>query len=171
MKSPFAAGVELTVLALWLGAAILVAAVVAPAAFAVLPSRSLAGSLIGRVLPAVFISGIVAAIIAAACEMTVSRTRFSIRMTAPLIALAAGCAIAQFVVGPRIERIRVAVGGSIDALTETDPNRVMFGKLHAFSVLSLGVAMLGAAWSIGSHVYAARQADGVIQGDTTHFLR
>lgn len=159
MKIQFAAAMELTVLAIWLGAAILVAAVVAPAAFAVLPSRFLAGALVGRILPVVFISGIVVALIAAACEMTVSRTQFSIRLTAPLIALAAGCAIAQFVIAPRIERIRVAAGGSIDALGVSDPNRVLFGKLHGISVLWLAVAMLGAVVAIGAQLYAARKAD------------
>ena len=40
-----------------LGAGILFASVVAPAAFAALPSRSLAGALVGRVLPVVFVAG------------------------------------------------------------------------------------------------------------------
>ena len=159
MKTQFAAAVELTVLAVWLGAAILVAAVVAPAAFAVLPSRSLAGALVGRVLPVVFIAGIIVALIAAACEMTVSRTQLSIRVTAPLLALAAGCAIAQFVIAPRIERIRVAVGGPIDALGENDPNRVLFGRLHAISVLWLGVAMLGAVVAIAVQLYHSRHPE------------
>jgi uncharacterized membrane protein len=35
------------VLAAWIGAALLVATVVAPAAFAVLPSRALAGAVVG----------------------------------------------------------------------------------------------------------------------------
>ena len=43
----------------------LLAAVVAPAAFAVLPSRTLAGALVGRVLPTVFIAGIVVALVSA----------------------------------------------------------------------------------------------------------
>jgi hypothetical protein len=166
VKTQFATAMELTVLALWLGAAILVAAVVAPAAFAVLPSRSLAGALVGRILPVIFISGIVVALIAAACEMTVSRTQFSIRLTAPLIALAAACAIAQFVIAPRIERLRVVAGGSIDALAETDPNRMLFGKLHAISVLWLGVAMLGAVVAIGAQLYAARKADHATRSST-----
>jgi hypothetical protein len=166
VKSQLAAATELTMLGIWLGAAILVAAVVAPAAFAILPSRSLAGALVGRMFPVLFISGIVVAFIAAACEMTLSRTQFSIRLTSPLIAVAAGCAIAQFVIAPRIERIRVAAGGSIDALAQSDPNRVLFGKLHAISVLLLGVAMLGAAVAIGAQLYAARQADRVSHPST-----
>jgi hypothetical protein len=162
MKGQFAGAIELTVLAIWLGAAIIVAAVVAPAAFAVLPSRSLAGALVGRVLPVLFISGIIVALIAAACQMTVSRTVFSIKLSAPLIALATGCAIAQFVITPRIERIRLAAGGSIDALATNDPNRLLFGKLHAISILWLGVAMLGAAVAAGAQLYAARTADATL---------
>jgi hypothetical protein len=144
---------ELIILSLWLGGAILVAAVVAPAAFAVLPSRTLAGALIGRVLPVVFVSGIIAAVVAVLCEMNVSRHAFSLKVSTPLIALAAGCAVAQFVIGPRIDRVRRAVQGPIDALPMNDPQRLVFGKLHAFSVLWLGVAMLGAALAIAMQIY------------------
>jgi hypothetical protein len=149
--------IELAVLSLWLGAAVLVATTVAPAAFAVLPSRALAGALVGRVLSVVFLGGIAAAIIAVLCEMRVSQHAFSLTVSAPLIALAAGCAIGQFVITPRIERIRAAAGGSIDALALADPQRVMFGRLHAFSVLCLGVAMLGAAVTIGMRIHRSRQ--------------
>jgi hypothetical protein len=150
---PLATSIELVTLSIWLGAAVLVAAVVAPAAFAVVPSRTLAGEIVGRILPVIFIAGIVAAIVAAACEMRVSSHAFSIRLTAPLIALAAGCAIAQFVLSPRIARIRDAASGPIEALSATDPQRLMFGKLHLFSVLALGVAILGAVAAIGTQIY------------------
>ena len=44
--------------AAWIGAALITVAVVAPGAFAVLPSRTMAGAMVGRVLPALFIAGI-----------------------------------------------------------------------------------------------------------------
>ena len=44
-------------LSAWLGAGLLFAAVVAPAAFRVLPSRALAGALAGAVLPVLFWTG------------------------------------------------------------------------------------------------------------------
>jgi len=56
------AGVVSILLSAWLGAAVLVTTVVAPAAFAVLPSRTLAGALVGRVLPVLFIAGLVVAL-------------------------------------------------------------------------------------------------------------
>jgi hypothetical protein len=148
--------IELVVLSSWLGGAVLVAAVVAPAAFAVLPSRTMAGALVGQVLPVLFISGIVVAIIAVLCEMNISRHAFSLKVSAPLIALAVGCAVAQFVISPKIERIRIAVGAPIESLAATDPQRVAFGKLHAVSVLALGVAMLGALATIVIQVYRTR---------------
>lgn len=123
------------VVSAWLGAAILLAASVAPSAFAVLPSRALAGALVGRVLPALFISGLVLGVLAS----VVWGARWW-----PGAALAVSCAIAQFAVGPRIDRVRLAIAGPVEALADTDPRRLAFGRLHALSVGLLGVAMLAA---------------------------
>ncbi len=48
---------ELVALSVWLGAAVLFAAVVAPALFHALPSRTMAGDVVGRVLPALLYAG------------------------------------------------------------------------------------------------------------------
>jgi hypothetical protein len=137
--SPALLGIIL--LALWLGAAILVAAVVAPAAFAVLPSRALAGALVGRVLPVIFWGGIIIGVAVFALARATSAGSLAMSGVAVLIA---GCLIAQLVISPRIERIRDAVGGPIDALAVTDPRRIDFGRLHGLSVACMGVAGLGA---------------------------
>jgi len=151
-----AAAIELMVLSLWLGAAVIVAASVAPAAFAVLPSRTLAGAVVGKVLPVVFISGIIAALIAVACEVMDGRAIWTLRAGIPLLVLAAGCASAQFVVTPKIDRIRDAIGGPVEDLPATDPRRLMFGKLHALSVAFLGLAMVGAAIPIATRLSTAQ---------------
>jgi len=65
--------IENTLVAAWLGAAVLVAAVVAPAAFRVLPTRSLAGAVVGQVLPVIFASGFLIAIIAMGLEARMTR--------------------------------------------------------------------------------------------------
>lgn len=140
-------------LAAWLGAGMLVAAIVAPAAFRVLPSRTMAGALVGAVLPAIFISGLVIAALSVALE-----TRAGVRWTrpavaAPYIALILGCVVAQFIIGPKIEAVRVTIGGAVDALDAADPRRVQFGRLHAFSVLWMGVATLGAASALARILY------------------
>jgi hypothetical protein len=136
--------VMLVVAALWLGAAAIVAAVVAPAAFAVLPSRGLAGALVGRVLPVVFLSGCVAGAAVLTLDLSdPTRTGAAARVTAA-IAWIAACAIAQFIVTPRIERLRLAAGGSIDSQAVDAPLRIAFGRLHGVSVGLLGLAMLAA---------------------------
>ena len=142
--------------AIWGGAALIVVTTVAPAAFKVLPSRSLAGALVGQVLPVLFITGMIAGLV---CFVLAPRR-------APRIALRrigaagtiAGCAIAQLVIGPRIAALRERIGPSVEALAVTDPLRVSFGTLHGLSVLSLGVAMIFALVTLIGAVLAVRMA-------------
>lgn len=134
-------------LSAWLGAATLFAAVVAPAAFATLPSRTLAGAVVGRVLPVVFIAGIVVAAIGLALDRTRLGRLPRVRRVALVIA-ALSCAAAQFVVAPRIERVRQEINGPIEQLTPTDSRRVAFGRLHAVSVGWLGLAMLASGTAL-----------------------
>jgi fructose-specific phosphotransferase system IIC component len=142
------ATLETIVVAAWLGAAILVAAAVAPAAFRVLPSRTLAGALVGEVLPVVFIGGIVVGVFGAVLEMRSAADSARLKTVAPFIVVILACLVAQFVIGPRIEAVRATISGAVDALDASDPRRVQFGRLHGFSVLWMGVAMLAAAWSL-----------------------
>src|ERR1041384_6170190 len=95
--------IEVGVLAFWLGAAVIVSAAVAPAAFEVLPTRTLAGALVGRVLPVVFVSGLAAG----AAIIALARRAPRRRVAGALIA--ASCAIAQFVITPRIDRLRTEI--------------------------------------------------------------
>jgi hypothetical protein len=124
-------------LSAWLGAALLVAAVVAPAAFAVLPTRALAGALVGRVLPVLFYSGAVVGIVVA----LVGRAASPSRVIAGVL-MVASCLGAQLVVARRIGRVRTDAGRPIDELPVGDPRRTSFGRLHGASVLLLGVAAI-----------------------------
>ena len=142
------ATLETIVVAAWLGAAVIVAAAVAPAAFRVLPSRTLAGALVGEVLPVIFIGGIVVAAVAAVLEARVGNGALQIKMAGPFLVMIAACIVAQFIIGPKIEAVRATIGGAVDALDAADPRRVQFGRLHGFSVLWMGVAMAGALWSL-----------------------
>ena len=135
--------VAAALLAAWIGAAALVAAVVAPAAFAVLPTRALAGALVGRVLPVIFVGGIVAAALAALLGWNAAPSFPRLRLALPLLA-ALACAVAQFGVGPRITALRAEMGPSIEALPTDDPRHAQFGRLHGVSVAFMGVGMLAA---------------------------
>ena len=134
-------------LAAWLGAGTLFAAVVAPAAFAVLPSRTLAGALVGRVLPVLFAAGIIIALVSLWLDRSSAERPARVRRFA-LVLIAASCAVAQFGVGPRIERVRRQIGGPIEQLSPDDARRVAFGRLHAASVGWLGLAMVAAATTL-----------------------
>lgn len=157
--SPLRLAASSAVLAAWLGAAVLFAAVVARAAFAVLPTRALAGALVGRVLPVVFVAGIVAAIVAALVAWGAS-PRFERTRLALLAAAALACAVAQFGVGPRIQRVRAEIGPNVEALSPTDPRRREFGRLHGVSVAWMGAGMLAAGVALALTLAAMRPSGG-----------
>lgn len=130
----------IALLAAWLGATIIVGAVVAPAAFAVLPTRTLAGALVGRVLPPLFWSG---AAVGAIVAVMARRSQRTAAFVAALGIVAASLA-AQLIVAPRIEAVRVSAAGPIDALPRDDARRLAFGRLHGASVALLGLAGVAA---------------------------
>jgi hypothetical protein len=143
---------EILLLTLWMGAAVLFIAVVAPSAFLVLPSRTLAGALVGRVLPVIFYAGVVIGAAIVVLDI-LGRTGAWTRTAAGAVS-ALACAVAQLVVGSRIDRLRAAIGGPLDALAPDDPRRVAFGRLHAFSVGWLGIAMIAAVVALALAVRA-----------------
>jgi hypothetical protein len=130
-------GIGIALMSAWIGAALLLAASVAPAAFAALPTRTLAGDVVGRILPVVFISGIVALVASLVLMTPADWTR---RVSSGFAILA--CAVAQFYLAPRIARLRDEIGGPVDALALDHPQRALFGRLHAMSVAWMGAAML-----------------------------
>lgn len=146
--------VQVCAVALWLGATLFFSAAVAPAAFDVLPARSLAGALVGRLLPTLFGAGAVVALVILAIEAPWPRAGRRLRVGAALVMLVA-CASAQFVVGAWIERLRTTTDGPISALAPEDPRRAAFGRLHAMSVAALGTAMIAAAAAVASGSRAA----------------
>ena len=143
------------VLSLWIGAAALTAASVAPAAFAVLPTRALAGALVGRVLPVIFVSGTIVGVLGALLAWSDGAPNARLRGSL-CAATAVACLVAQFVIGPRIAALRAEMGPSIEALAVDDPRRAQFGKLHGFSVAWMGVGMLAAGAALVLTFVAAR---------------
>lgn len=135
---------QLVALALWLGAAAFFSFGVAPAVFASLPSRTMAGAVVGRTLPIVFYAGIAVGALVVILQAAGGRT--ALRDVTALCGclIVAACGVAQFVIAPRIDRLRNEIGGPIDALPVDDVRRAAFGRLHGMSVAWLGLAMLAA---------------------------
>jgi len=140
-----AAIAQFGVACIWLGAALLFVAVVAPAAFAALPTRTLAGALVGAVLPPLFYAGIAVGVALVAFAAFTNHGRLVTRATVGGFLVAISCAGAQLVVAPRIERARAAIAGPVESIPTADPRRIAFGRLHLASVIWLGVAVVGAA--------------------------
>ncbi|MEP7065843.1 MAG: DUF4149 domain-containing protein [Gemmatimonadota bacterium] len=142
---PFAgwpAPVSAVLLTAWIGAALYFSVVVTRAAFAVLPSRTMAGALVGQTLPVLFDSGMLigACLIGAALLSPTGSGRTA--SIAGGVAIVALTALARFVILARIARLRSTMPAAIDSLATTDPARRAFGQLHAISVGALGLAML-----------------------------
>lgn len=129
-------------LAAWLGAALYFTVVVTRAAFAVLPSRTMAGALVGQTLPVLFDTGMVIGAVLVATGFFASSGAARTASLVGGVAIGVLCALARFVILARIERLRLALPAAIDSLPVTDPSRVAFGQLHALSVGALGLSML-----------------------------
>ncbi len=140
-------------LSAWGGASLLTIAVVAPGAFRALPSRAMAGAVVGQVLPVVFLSGLLIGIVVA---LLAGRRGAGAGASAAALASSAACAVAQFGINPKIARLRAMAGGAIDSWTQDDPRRVMFGLLHGYSVGALAVAMLAGAVALVYLLYGVR---------------
>lgn len=143
-----ASSLEIVLLSLWLGAAGFFSISIAPVLFAVLPTRTLAGQVVGRVLPIVFYLGIIAGLMLLVLQFAARQDwSFGGREISGIVMIVS-CAIAQFLVSPRIERLRAEIGGSLESLAPGDARRAAFGRLHGISVAWLGLAMLAALFAL-----------------------
>jgi uncharacterized membrane protein len=144
----------LLALVVWIGGIIFLAFVEAPVAFlsGALPTRHMAGSIVGRSLDFLHYMGIVSGLVFLAASMiyyriTVGRTRplaFRHVLIAVMLVLTL---ISQFKVSPHMHALRTQAG-VIDNLSLDDPIRREFDRLHVWSenfekaVLLLGLVTL-----------------------------
>lgn len=131
----------------WFGAACFFSFAVAPSAFAVLPTRELAGSIVNRTLAMVnyggFIVGLILLASSYAARQNVNRIKLWFEQ-GTLLLLTAACAFGQFVIAVRLSDLRASIGRPIDELGTDDPLRVAFNDLHGYSVTILLTAMIAA---------------------------
>jgi Domain of unknown function (DUF4149) len=146
--------IRLALLGIWLGAMAFFSFVVAPAAFAVLPTRQLAGSLVSRTLGALEIIGIIiGALLIAILVLSKERTRAFLYELIALALMTTSMLVSRFFVSSRLHQLRVSLG-EIAQLASADPARLEFDRLHQYSVWLMGFNILGA---IALIIYLARR--------------
>ncbi|HMQ04697.1 MAG TPA: DUF4149 domain-containing protein [Pyrinomonadaceae bacterium] len=160
---------RLLLLAIWLGAALFFVGV-AQSAFAVLPSRELAGSVVSRTLMILNLSGLGIAVVLILMSL-VGRTganRFSLwgeRFL--LLVVGAACGVGQFVIALWMDFTRAQMGRPIDELAADDPLRLQFNSLHEYSVWVL-IAGMAAALLAFILIAATRPANAGGNAATTN---
>src|SRR5580698_759649 len=135
----------LQVLALgaWLGAIFYFSAVVAPSAFAVLPTKDLAGTLVGQSLSRLHAMGLILAIVflIAGGAIAGSIRVFSKPAMIGVVVMVLLTAISQNNVTHRLNELRTAMG-SVEKTPADDPRRAEFDRLHSLSVGLEGAVLL-----------------------------
>ena len=113
-----------------------------------MPTPELAARMVGSSLGALHYLGLVfGAIFLLATFLLDLKRATALRTVMGLMLLCT--AISQFGVTPQMQRIRAAVGGSIQALPPQDAGRAAFDRLHRFSVILEGVVLLAGLGAVG----------------------
>ena len=134
-------------LTIWIGALIFFP-VVAQTSFSVLPSAHLAGLVVRNTLIDLHWMGLVTGIVFLVCSMidnrvTVGRWRIFALSHILVTVMLALTAISQFAVIPRMDVLRITAG-EISVLPASNPIRVEFDSLHAWSTrIEMMVLVLG----------------------------
>lgn len=137
-------------LTVWIGGIIFLSFVEAPIAFGVLPSRHMAGTVVGHSLGILHWMGLFSGIIFLGCSMLLSS--LTAGSAHPLAArhiliclMLVLTVVSQFGISPKMSTLR-AQFGDIDTVPATDPGRMQFDSLHVWSVrLEVAVLLTGLA--------------------------
>jgi len=135
-------------LVVWIGGLIFFAFVLAPAAFSVLPTRHLAGNVVGRSIDILHWMGIFCGLIYLSTSLLYSYTtrgtaRFLAARNVLLVLMLGLTLISQFGIIPRMDTLRASMG-EIDSVAPNNPARMQFDALHVWSTrVEGGVLLLG----------------------------
>jgi hypothetical protein len=143
--------IKMLSLALWLGSFFFFAVVVAPALFALLPSRQLAGVVVTRSLNNMHWIGMACGLIFLLCSVLMALLQGGHGPFHPrdllLVAMMAITLSVHFGVERHMNALRTQMG-VIDQVPHDDPRRVEFNRMHIWStrmestVFFLGLALL-----------------------------
>jgi len=139
--------VELLLLSVWLGSMIFFSFAVAPSAFAVLPTRELAGAMVTSTIGKVEALGLVIGPLLILIQAASWRARSSSNVNKILdvvliLVMISAAALSRFWISPQMVSLRAAMGGHIDDVSAVDPLRVQFNSLHQYSVALMSTAMI-----------------------------
>ena len=142
-----AAYIEVLLLGIWLGSMVFFSFAVAPSAFAVLPTREMAGAIvtsaIGKVEAMGLIFGTLLIFMHAASWRSIQSSRAVKTLKAILlVVMIASAWMSRFWISPAMVSLRAGMGGRIDDLAATDPMRIQFNDLHQYSVALMSAAMI-----------------------------
>jgi len=138
---------EMLLLSISLGSMIFFSFAVAPSAFAVLPTRELAGALVTSTIAKVEVLGLVIGPLLVLIHAVSWNRRGSSRVIkilaiALISVMIAAAAISHFSISTTMVSLRAAMGGHIDDVSVTDPIRIQFNDLHHYSVALMSTAMI-----------------------------
>lgn len=143
----FFSDIRRLLLVLWLGAACFFSFGVAPGAFAVLPSREIAGAMVSRALLIINYSGLIVGLILLASSFIKQSSVNRFQLWAErflLLILMLACALGQFVIALWLTIVKAQIGRPIEEIAVDDPARITFNNLHQYSVWVLAAAMTAA---------------------------
>jgi len=149
--------VSLVLLALWVGGLAVLGFVAAPAIFATLEAhdpaagRALAGAVFGAVLWRFHywmwaLGGGLLLLFLIRRLLGPAPRYLAVRMGVVVLMLALG-AVSAYYISPSIDQIRHETNGAIASLTDNDPRKAEFGRLHGLSSI-LMLCTLGAGISL-----------------------
>lgn len=137
---------RLSLVSLWLGVASLFSFVVAPAAFKVLPSRTLAGDLVNRVLGMTEIIGIAVAVALVLLLFTAAREHgraFWFELVSYAF-MGLTMIASKFVVSRYLHELREKYGDALSSLPISHSGGEAFAEFHQFSVTLMSLNLLAA---------------------------
>lgn len=142
-----AAFVEVLLLGGWLGSMMFFSFAVAPSAFAVLPTREMAGVMVTSTIGKIEVLGLVLGTLLIIIQVANWRSRPSSRAIKTLQAILlllmiASAGLSRYWISPAMVSLRAQMGGHIDDVAVTDPMRIQFNDLHQYSVGLMSVAMM-----------------------------
>jgi hypothetical protein len=131
----FLTAFRLLLLGLWLGCAVFFV-VTAETAFQTMPSRELAGTLVGREFAILNYSGLGVAFVLILTSLIVAAGTNIAGLWIErimLVIFGLGCAVGQFVISWWMLLLRTQMGKPIDEVAADDPLRIQFDQLHQYS--------------------------------------